>query len=93
MRGSDDRTECLFSYVSCEAQVPLDHPLRLIRAVVDEALEALSGEFERRYARMGHPSIPPEKLLRALLRTAPTSRGGVHPVRPDTRLGLLTAGR
>jgi transposase len=67
MRGSDDRTEGLFSYVSCEARVPADHPLRLIRAVADEALEALSGEFERLYARVGRPSIPPEKLLRALL--------------------------
>jgi len=67
MRGTDDRTESLFSYVSCEARVPSDHPLRLIRAVVDEALEALSGKFEPLYAQMGRPSIPPEKLLRALL--------------------------
>jgi transposase len=67
MRGTDGRTEGLFSYVSCEARVPADHPLRLIRAVVDEALEALSAEFERLYARVGRPSIPPEKLLRALL--------------------------
>jgi transposase len=67
MRGTDSRTESLFSYVSCEARVPSDHPLRLIRAVVDEALEALSSGFERLYARLGRPSIPPEKLLRALL--------------------------
>lgn len=67
MRGTDGRSESLFSYVSCEARVPLDHPLRLIRAVVDEALEALSGEFERLYARVGRPSIPPEKVLRAVL--------------------------
>ncbi|MCW8088522.1 IS5 family transposase [Sabulicella glaciei] len=67
MRGTDERTESLFSYVSCEARVPAGHPLRLIRAVVDEALEALAGEFEQLYARIGRPSIPPEKLLRALL--------------------------
>ncbi|QYU70810.1 IS5 family transposase [Leptolyngbya sp. 15MV] len=67
MRGEDAQTAALFSYVSCEARVPSDHPLRVIRAVVDEALEALSGEFEGLYARVGRPSIPPEKLLRALL--------------------------
>ena len=67
MRGEDVRSEALFSYVSCEARVPLDHPLRSIRAVVDEALEVLSPEFERLYAKVGCPSIAPEKLLRALL--------------------------
>ena len=67
MRGSDDRSEGLFSYVSCEARVPADHPLRAIRALVDEALEVLSAEFERLYSKVGRPSIPPEKLLRALL--------------------------
>lgn len=67
MRGSDDRTEGLFSYVSCEARVPARHPLRPIRAIVDEVLEVLSPEFEGMYSRVGRPSIPPEKLLRALL--------------------------
>ncbi|MDQ0394776.1 transposase [Labrys monachus] len=67
MRGVDVRTESLFSYVSCEARVPADHPLRAIRAIVDEALEALSPEFDKLYSRHGRPSIPPEKLLRALL--------------------------
>ncbi len=67
MRGSDEQTGALFSYVSCEARVPTDHPLRLIRAVVDEALEVLSPEFDRLYARIGRPGIAPEKLLRALL--------------------------
>ncbi len=46
MRGSDDRSEGLFSYVSCEARVPADHPLRAIRAIVDEALEVLSADFD-----------------------------------------------
>lgn len=67
MRGGDERTEGLFSYVSCEARVPADHPLRAVRAMVDEALEVLSPEFEGLYSRIGRPSIPPEKLLRALL--------------------------
>lgn len=67
MRGSDERTEGLFSYVSCEARVPATHPLRAIRAITDEALEVLSPEFEKLYSKVGRPSIAPEKLLRALL--------------------------
>lgn len=67
MRGGDERTEELFSYVSCEARVPSGHPLRPVRAIVDEALEFLSPEFEGLYSKIGRPSIPPEKLLRALL--------------------------
>jgi transposase len=67
MRGLDEHSEGLFSYVSCEARVPKNHPLRPIRAIVDEALEAMSPAFEGLYAKIGRPSIPPEKLLRALL--------------------------
>ena len=67
MRGSDEQTGSLFSYVSCEARVPADHPLRGVRAIVDEALEVLSPRFETLYAKQGRPSVPPEKLLRALL--------------------------
>jgi transposase len=67
MRGSDAGSESLFSYVSCEARVPPNHPLRPIRAMVDEVLEVLSAEFDGLYSRIGRPSIPPEKLLRALL--------------------------
>ena len=65
MRGSDILTEGLFSYVSCEARVPERHPLRPIRAIVDEALEVLSADFSKLYSQIGRPSIPPEKLLRA----------------------------
>ena len=57
----------LFSYVSCQARVPPDHPLRLIRAMVDEALDVLSPEFDGLYARVGRPGVAPETLLRALL--------------------------
>jgi transposase len=67
MRGGDHQSASLFSYVSCEARVPPDHPLRAIRAIVDEALEVLSGAFAALYAATGRPSIAPEKLLRALL--------------------------
>jgi len=67
MRGLDDQTAGLFSYVSCEARVPASHPLRPIRAIADEALEVLSSDFEGLYSKVGRPSIAPEKLLRALL--------------------------
>lgn len=67
MRGEDRQQSGMFSYISPEQRVPEDHPLRAIRAMVDEALEALSPEFEKLYAPVGRPSIPPEKLLRALL--------------------------
>jgi len=67
MRGSDGRSGSLFSYVDLERRVPKDHPLRPIRAIVNEALSELSGDFAALYAPLGRPSIPPEKLLRALL--------------------------
>src|SRR5215472_9171656 len=67
MRGEDASTASLFSYVSCEARVPADHRLRAIRAIVDEALEVLSPAFAALYANTERPSIPPEKLMRALL--------------------------
>ena len=67
MRGLDKRSGELFSYVDLEARVRVDHPLRAIRAIVNEALMALEVEFARLYARVGRPSIPPERLLRALL--------------------------
>jgi len=67
MRGGDELTGSLFSYVDLESRVGKDHPLRTMRGVVNEALAALSGEFSAMYSRMGRPSIPPEKLLRAML--------------------------
>jgi transposase len=67
MRGLDQRTGELFSYVDLEARVRRDHPLRAIRTIVNEALSALEPEFAPLYARIGRPSIPPEKLLRAML--------------------------
>jgi transposase len=67
MRGADVRTGGLFSYVDLEKRVRQDHPLRAIRAIVNAALAALEQEFARLYAPIGRPSIPPEKLLRAML--------------------------
>ena len=68
MRGSDRRAGALFSYVDLESRVRADHPLRTIREIVNAALSELSGDFEALYAQgVGRPSIPPERLLRALL--------------------------
>ena len=67
MRGGDERSGELFSYVDLEARVRRDHPLRAIREIVNEALVALELEFAGLYSPLGRPSIPPEKLLRSML--------------------------
>jgi len=67
MRGKDEQQLDVFSYVSPEQRVPQDHPLRLLRAMTDEALRDLQPQFNKLYAKTGRPSIAPEKLLRALL--------------------------
>lgn len=67
MRGDDNQTGELFSYVDLEARVRRGHPLRAIRMIVNEALAALAGDFAALYSPIGRPSIPPEKLLRAML--------------------------
>jgi len=67
MRGDDPRHDSMFSYVTPEARVRPDHPLRPIRRMTDAALARLSSRFDRLYSTTGRPSIPPEKLLRALL--------------------------
>ena len=67
MRGTDEQQSAMFSYLSPEQRVPLDHPLRMLRQLTDAALKRLSPRFERMYAEIGRPSIAPEKLLRALL--------------------------
>ena len=75
MRGSDEWSGDLFSYVELE-----DRPLRVIRRVVNEVLVALDGEFSKIYADSGRPSIPPERLLRALLLQA------FYTIRSETQL-------
>jgi len=67
MRGADERSGSMFSYVSLEERVPQDHPLRAIRRITDGALARLSPQFGSLYINFGRPSIPPEQLLRALL--------------------------
>lgn len=67
MRGQDVIQGSMFSYVDIEDRIPSSHPLRKAKIVVDGILRAMSDEFQRRYSRMGRPSIPPERLLRALL--------------------------
>ena len=67
MRGEDTQNQTLFSYVRTDDRIPSNHPLRLIRQIADAALAALSGQFDAVYAAEGRPSIPPERLLRALL--------------------------
>ena len=67
MRGADHQQSGMFSYISAERRVPEDHPLRAIRAMVDVALRNMGPQFDAMYAKVGRPSIAPEKLLRALL--------------------------
>jgi len=67
MRGDDVRQSAMFSYLSPEQRVPVDHPLRPIRQITDAILKQLSITFARMYSRIGRRSIPPEQLLRALL--------------------------
>jgi transposase len=67
MRGPDDQTSGMFSYLSPERRVRQDHPLRAIRRMTDQVLESLSPRFTKMYSDIGRPSIPPEQLLRALL--------------------------
>ena len=67
MRGHDEQTGHMFSYVSPEQRVPADHPLRAIRQMTDRVLARLSQKFTHMYSTIGRPSIAPEKLLRGLL--------------------------
>ena len=76
MRGSDERSGELFSYVDLQDRVPAKHPLRLIRRIVNEVLVALDSEFTKIYADSGRPSIPPERCsalfcCRRFTRSAP----------------------
>jgi len=67
MRGDDQQQSGMFSYVSLEDRVPQDHPLRRIRETVDEILRGMAKDFDGLYAKTGRPSVPPERLLRAVL--------------------------
>jgi transposase len=67
MRGAHREQSSMFSYISAERRVPQDHPLRALRVMADAALKDLDQRFNKMYAALGRPSIPPERLLRALL--------------------------
>ena len=65
MRGEDAKQATMFSFLSPERRVPQDHPLRLIKALTDAVLATMSKRFDQMYSRVGRPSIPPERLLKA----------------------------
>src|ERR1700693_4622904 len=67
MRGDDKQQEGMFSYISPDKRVPVDHPLRPIRKMVDEILKEMSPQFAKLYSEVGRPSIAPERLCRPLL--------------------------
>jgi transposase len=65
MRGKPERQLAMLSSLSTEDLIPVDHPIRRIRRVIDAVLGELDGEFEAMYSRIGRPSVPPEQLLKA----------------------------
>jgi transposase len=67
MRGDAIEPEAMFSYINATQRVPQDHPLRAVRTMVDVVLRELSPQFQKLYSHTGRPSIPPQRLLRALL--------------------------
>ena len=67
MRGTDQEQSTMFSYVSPEARIPADHPLRATRALTNRVLSRMDRSFHRLYSWTGRRSVPPEQLLRALL--------------------------
>jgi transposase len=67
MRGDDNQREGMFSYISPEKRIPVDHPLRPMRTMVYEILKEMSPQFAKLYSSVGRPSIAPERLLRSLL--------------------------
>lgn len=94
MRGSDEKSGALFSYVDLEVRVRPDHPLRAIRLLANEALVALQGDFSALYSGLGRPSIPPERLSRIDhtcthsgrdMRVVASSPAWTNPTRPFTR--------
>lgn len=65
MRGSDRTSGSLFTYVDLERRLPVKHPLRTVKAIVDDVLVSLDAEFERLYKCMGRPSISPNGVARS----------------------------
>jgi transposase len=67
MRSADVQQGGVFSYIGIEERIPKDHPIRKLRVLVDAALKSMDRTFDALYAKTGRPSIPPERLLRALM--------------------------
>jgi transposase len=67
MRTPDHQQKKMFFYISAESRIPKNHPLRPVKAMVEECLKELDHTFAKMYASTGRPSIPPERLLKALL--------------------------
>ncbi len=67
MRGEVSPQEVMFSYRTLESRIPVDHPIRKVRTVVDQALKEMAPTFDEMYSSVGRPSIPPEQLIRAML--------------------------
>ena len=67
MRGRHDPQSTMLAFVSLEERVPPDHPLRVIELVADDVLDRMSDDFDRMYSKIGRASVPPERLLKALL--------------------------
>src|SRR6266702_5311783 len=65
MRGAPEQQMAMLTTLSPEDLIPAEHPIRRIRKVVDEVLDALDPEFEAMYSAIGRPSVPPEQLLKA----------------------------
>jgi hypothetical protein len=85
MRGTDEVTGSLLSYVDLEERIPARHPLRKVRRIVNDALISLDAEFDRLYAAEGRPSIAPEGIVRGNCGGKVDERSvGLSPV---TRLG------
>ena len=95
MRGTDEASGALFSYVDLEERVPARHPLRLIRRIVNDALASLDAEFGALHADFGRSSIAPERLIRAsLLQILFSIRSELPaPREADSREGFPAASR
>ena len=67
MRGRRDPQSTMLAFVNLDERVPPDHPLRVIKCVADDVLDRMSGDFDRMCSKIGRASVPPDRLLKALL--------------------------
>jgi len=89
MRGPDIQQGEMFSYITLAQRIPADHPLRAIRRLIDRALERVSADLDKLYAPVGRESIPPERLLRALLLMVLYSQPSERQLIEQIRFNLL----